>query len=145
MGKTQAFSDEIYYHEFTVPRNAVDRNGHVNNVVYVQWMQDTAALHSEVSGGTRAARKAGAIWVVRSHKIEYYKPAFAGEDLIALTWVVNFRRATSLRRYKFLRKSDEVILAEGETEWVFVNANTGRPRKVPDEVVRCFAPVELGE
>ena len=52
---TESNSSATYRHEFTVPESAVDQNGHVNNVVYVQWMQDVAVLHSDAVGGTRAA------------------------------------------------------------------------------------------
>lgn len=81
---------------------------------------------------------AGATWVVRSHKVEYLRPAFAGDHVKALTWVVKFRRVRSLRRYKFVRAMDDTVLAKGETEWVFVDAGTGRPRAIPDDVVRAF-------
>jgi len=135
----------IYRYEFTVPESAVDRNGHVNNVVYVQWMQDVAVLHSDAAGGTRTMHTVGAIWVARSHKIEYLKPAFSGEEVTALSWVVNFRRARSLRRYRFLRKRDKTLLAKGETEWVFVDAESGRPRKIPDEVLCLFPLVAENE
>ena len=86
----------VYRHHFTVPESAVDQNGHVNNVVYVQWMQDVAILHYEAAGGTQAMEEAGATWVARSHHIEYLKPVYAGEDVIALTWVENLRRVRSL-------------------------------------------------
>jgi acyl-CoA thioester hydrolase len=76
--------------------------------------------------------------VVHSHKIEYLKPAFAGEEIMAYTWVVNFRRVRSLRRYSFVRGKDNFLLAKGETEWVFVDAENGRPRMIPDEVVHLF-------
>ena len=66
----------IYRYEITVPKSAVDINGHVNNVVYVQWMQDVAVLHSDTVGGTRAMHAVGGTWVVHSHKIEYLSPAF---------------------------------------------------------------------
>ena len=128
----------VYHHEFTIPDRAVDQNGHVNNVVYVQWMQDVATLHSDASGGTKATQAAGAIWVVRSHKIEYLSPAYAGEQVITLTWVEDFRRVRSLRRYRFLRKSDQTLLAKGKTDWVFVDAQNGRPRKIPNEVMHAF-------
>jgi len=131
-------SNAIYRYEFTVPESAVDQNGHVNNVVYVQWMQDVAVLHSEATGGTRAMHTAGGTWVVRSHTIEYLRPAFAGEEVVALTWVVSFRRVRSVRRHKFFRKSDNTLLAKGETEWVFVDAESGTPRKIPEEVMRLF-------
>lgn len=132
----------IYRHVFTVPDSALDQNGHVNNVVYVQWMQDVASLHFGASGGAQAMQDAGAIWVARSHRIEYLKPAFAGEGLTALTWVVNFRRVRSLRRYRFLRQRDGTLLAEGETDWVFVDAANGRPRRIPDEITRLLPLVE---
>jgi len=131
-------SDRIYRYEFAVPESAVDQNGHVNNVVYVQWMQDVAVLHSEATGGTRAMHTAGGTWVVRSHTIEYLRPAFAAEEVVALTWVVNFRRVRSVRRHRFFRKSDNTLLAKGETEWVFVDAESGTPRKIPEEVMRLF-------
>lgn len=131
-------SNAIYLYEFTVPESAMDQNGHVNNVVYVQWMQDVAILHSKATGGTQAMHTAGGTWVVRSHTIEYLSPAFGGEEVVALTWVANFRRVRSIRRHKFLRKSDNVLLAKGETEWVFVDAESGSPRKIPEEVMRLF-------
>ena len=138
-------SNAIYRYEFTVPESAVDQNGHVNNVVYVQWMQDVAVLHSNATGGTRAMHTAGGTWVVRSHTIEYLSPAFADEEVVALTWVVNFRRVRSVRRHKFFRKSDNTLLAKGETEWVFVDAESGTPRKIPEEVMRLFPLVAKDE
>ena len=138
-------SNAIYRYEFTVPESAVDQNGHVNNVVYVQWMQDVAVLHSEAVGGTRAMHTGGGTWVVRSHTIEYLSPAFAEEEVVALTWVVNFRRVRSVRRHKFFRKNDNMLLAKGETEWVFVDAESGTPRKIPEEVMRLFPLVAKDE
>ena len=120
-------------------------NGHVNNVIYVQWMQDIAVLHCEATGGTQATRRAGATWVARSHSIEYLKPAFAHETVVGLSWVVDFRRVRSLRRYRFLRKSDSKLLARGETDWVFVDADSGRPRTIPDEVTGAFRLVAEDE
>jgi acyl-CoA thioester hydrolase len=137
-------SGNIYRYEFTVPESATDQNGHVNNVVYVQWMQDVAVLHSDSVGGTDAMNAAGGSWVVHSHKIEYLKPAFAEEEAIALTWVVNFRRVRSVRRYKFYRKSDNALLAKGETEWVFVDGESGRPRMIPEELSKLFPLVQEG-
>jgi len=133
--------EPIYPYEFTVPEEAVDENGHVNNVMYVQWMQDAAVRHYEVMGGTQPTQAIGATWVVRSHMIEYLSPAFAGERIKALTWVANMRRVRSLRRYRFVRVADGQLLVRGETEWVFVDANTGHPRAVPPEVVSLFTLV----
>ncbi len=135
----------LYRHEFTVGQDAIDENGHVNNVVYVQWMQDVAVLHSNATGCTDATREIGAMWVARSHKIEYLNPAFAGDRIEALTWVVNFRKVRSLRRYKFVRTSDQAVLAQGETDWVFMDARRGRPRVIPEEVSGIFTLVDADQ
>ena len=132
----------MFSHRFTVPLSAVDANGHVNNVVYIQWMQDVATLHFNSVGGSAPMIKAGATWVVRSHNIEYLSPLFAGEEVIVLTWVVNFRRVRSLRRYRFLRAADEVLLARGETDWVFVDAASGRPCRIPDGIASLLPLLE---
>lgn len=134
--------DAVYTHKLCVPDDAVDENGHVNNVAYVQWMQDAAVAHSLVTGGTDAMRDIGASWFVRSHRIEYLRPAFQGEHLAVQTWVATFRRARSLRKYRFEREEDGVIVARGETEWVFVDARTGRPRTIPPTVLDAFEIVE---
>lgn len=136
MRNHQPPSSGVYRHQFTVPESAVDQNGHVNNVVYVQWMQDVAVLHYEAAGGNQAMEDAGATWVARSHHIEYLKPVYAGEEVVALTWVENLRRVRSLRRYQFLRRSDDVLLARGETDWVFIDIASGRPRVVLEDIIK---------
>ena len=133
--------EAIHRHSILVGRKAVDENGHVNNVQYVQWMQDAAVEHSERTGCTRLTRDVGAMWVARSHTIEYLLPAFQGERLTVLTWVTNWRKVRSLRKYRFIRDDDGALLARGETDWVFVDATTGRPRNIPDEVAEVFVLV----
>jgi acyl-CoA thioester hydrolase len=138
---TNTPTDPIYRFEFIIPDEALDQNGHVNHVNYVQWMQDVAVRHFEFIGGTLPMHAAGATWVVRSHMIEYLRPAFAGERIQVQTWVVNMRRVRSLRRYHFLRVVDEQLLVRGETDWVFVDANSGALRAVPPEVTDLFTLV----
>ncbi len=129
----------VYSKTITIPQTAIDENGHVNNVAYVQWMQDIAVEHYESIGGTNPMQLVGATWVVREHKIEYLLPAFAGEVIEIRTWVENIRRVRSLRKYEFVRKSDAKIVVEGETDWVFVDVKTGTPRAIPQEVSKVFA------
>ena len=129
---------QIYQYKLTVPDDAVDMNGHVNNIEYIRWMQLAAVLHSDIQGCTKATIDIGATWVVRTHYIEYLRPAFAGENIIVLTWVSNFRRVQSLRRYRIIRIGDNAVLVEGETDWVFVDAKTGRLRSIPKDVILKF-------
>lgn len=121
----------------TVTKGFIDENGHVNNVVYVQWMQNIAVEHYSSIGGIEA-QGAESTWVVREHKIEYFLPAFEGDEIEIHTWVENVRRVRSLRKYEFVRKTDGKVLVKGETDWVFVDVKTGSPRAVPEEVVRVF-------
>src|SRR5229473_1101260 len=102
MNRQETRAPAIHREEFTVPDSAIDGNGHVNNVAFVQWMQDVATRHFALSGCMEAMRAAGGMWVARSHHIEYLRPAFAGERLQILTWVADFSRVRSLRRYHFL-------------------------------------------
>jgi acyl-CoA thioester hydrolase len=127
----------IYTKVLTVPQTAIDENGHVNNVTYVQWMQDIAVEHYASIGGIEA-QGPDATWVVREHKIEYLLPAFVNEEIEIRTWVENIRRVRSLRKYEFVRKADGKTLVKGETDWVFLDVKTGSPRAVPDEVVKVF-------
>jgi len=127
----------MYIRSFTIPTAAIDENGHVNNVAYVQWMQDIAVEHYESIGGI-AAQGNDATWVIREHRIEYFLPAFAGEEIEIKTWVENVRRVRSLRKYEFVRKTDGKVLVKGETDWVFVDAKTGRPLAIPEEVTKVF-------
>ena len=130
--------DPVYRFEFTIPASALDANGHVNNVQYVQWMQDVAVRHFSSIGGTAPMRALQATWVVRAHHIEYLAPAFLDELIEVRTWVANIRRVRSLRRYEFTRLSDGQLLVRGETEWVFVHAGTGRPLAIPAEVAHIL-------
>lgn len=130
-------TNRVYARSFTIPREVIDENGHVNNVVYVQWMQDIAVEHYSSIGGV-TAQGPGATWVVREHKIEYFVPAFTGEEIEIRTWVENVRRVRSLRKYEFVRKSDGKVLVRGETDWVFVDAKTGRPLPIPEAVSNIF-------
>jgi acyl-CoA thioester hydrolase len=130
--------DPIFKIIITVPAEAVDENGHVNNVQYVQWMQDIAVQHYTHLGGVGPTQAAGATWVVRSHQVEYFRPAYTGEQIEGRTWVANLRRVRSLRRYEFVRLSDGATLVRGATEWVFIDTQSGSPRLIPPEIAQLF-------
>jgi acyl-CoA thioester hydrolase len=124
----------IFQFDITVTADAVDQNGHVNNIAYIQWMQDVAVSHADAVGCVRMSTALGATWVVRSHHIEYLRPAFAGETLTLFTWVANFQKVRSLRKCKIIRAADQAVIVCAETDWVFVDAKTGHPLKIPDDI-----------
>ena len=126
-----------YSKTIIIASSAIDENGHVNNVVYVQWMQDLAVEHYASIGGIEA-QGPDATWVVRKHSVEYFLPAFEGEEIEARTWVEDLHKVRSLRMYEFVRKSDGKVLVKGETDWVFMDVKTGRPKAIPVEVEKIF-------
>lgn len=130
----------VYRHSLQVPPDAIDELGHVNNVVYLGWLQDAARAHSDALGWTyERYRSLGSGWVVRSHFLEYLRPAFQGDELTVVTWVASVEARTSMRRYRIERDGREVLRAE--TNWAFVDFATGRPQRIPEEVLASF-PVE---
>lgn len=125
--------------EKVVPEAAIDVNGHVNNVQYVQWMQEAAMAHSAALGWPTARfLSLGRTWIIRSHAIEYFHSAFAGEIIHILTWVADFQKIRSLRKYKFFRPADGVVLAAAETLFIFCDLATGRPVSIPLEVQQSY-------
>jgi acyl-CoA thioester hydrolase len=136
----------IHSKRFEVPSEAIDQQGHVNNLAYVGWMQDLAIEHSAAAGWPMERYAAlGVGWVVRSHFIEYLRPAFAGELLSAHTWLPQFDERTTPRRYLFLRERDRQVLAQAETRWVFVDLASGRRRSLPRELLDAFEVVPKEE
>jgi acyl-CoA thioester hydrolase len=132
----------VYTRRFPVPPDAIDVNGHVNNLAYVAWMQEIAIEHSAAAGWALARYQAiGAAWVVRSHFVEYLRPLFAGEPLAVHTWVPRFDQRSTPRRYLFVRESDRREVARAETAWVFVDLATGKRRPIPPELLVAFHPI----
>ena len=132
----------IHVREFTVPESSMDVNRHVNNLEYLRWMQDVAVEHSAARGwGLERYLATGVVWVVRSHSIEYLRPAFAGDELRLATWVADLRPRSSLRKYLFWRPADGQVVARAETLWVLVDAGTGRACPLPAELRESFEVV----
>ncbi|NLZ16713.1 MAG: acyl-CoA thioesterase [Desulfobulbaceae bacterium] len=125
--------------EIVVPESAIDANGHVNNVQYVQWMQDAALVHSASLGWPLSRYAAlGCTWFVRSHTIEYFHACYAGELIWVDTWVANFQRIKSLRKFRFFRPTDKNQLAKASTLFVFCDSKSRKPTSIPPEVLRDY-------
>jgi acyl-CoA thioester hydrolase len=133
---------KIFVHTFTVPPESIDVNGHVNNLEYLRWMQEVATAHSSAHGWTMERyHETRTSWVVRSHHIDYLRPAFAGDTISLLTWIADIQDIASTRKYLFWRPGNNQVLAKAETLWVFVNGATGRPGRIPDEFKTAFEVV----
>ncbi len=113
---------------FPVTPADIDDLGHVNNVVYVRWVQDVAAAHW--TAATTAAERAGVGWVVLRHEIDYKHPARAGDEVVACTWVGTPAAATFERHTEILRAADRRVLARARSLWCPINPQTGRVQRI---------------
>jgi acyl-CoA thioester hydrolase len=128
-----------YIYTFTVTKEDIDFNGHVNNVTYLSWMIEAATAHSTSLGfGYEQCLAFGGTWVAKSHNIEYKKPSFENDELQMKTWIEDIGKILSTRRYELTRPSDDAVICEGKTEWVFVDSKKMRPMKIPSVISEGF-------
>jgi acyl-CoA thioester hydrolase len=123
----------------TVQPSDIDRQNHVNNTVYVRWIQEIATAHWEAAAPRPARDEIG--WVVLRHEIDYKLPAGLGDEILLRTWVgkatrITFERFTEVRR---LSTGDQTLLAHARTVWVPINPDTGKPIRVPPEIRARFS------
>jgi acyl-CoA thioester hydrolase len=115
----------------------IDEQNHVNNTVYLRWVQEVATAHWRAVASTYAQESIG--WVVLRHEIDYKAPACPGEDVVLRTWVGKATRLTFERFTEIRRSSDGQLLSTARTLWCPINAQTGRPVRVPVEVREQFS------
>lgn len=126
-----------YEMDIQVEDTDIDRMGHVNNVVYLRWVQDVAVAHWNLIATEK--EKSDLLWVVKRHEIDYMRAALRGETIIARTWVGSAERRLFERHTQILRKEDRKLLAKVRTLWCPVDSVTKRPVAVDDTVHRRFS------
>jgi len=114
-----------YEMELTVQHSDIDQLGHVNNVVYLRWVQDAATSHW-YSAATEE-QKSNLLWVVVKHEIEYKRPAMESDELVIRTWVGQASRRLFERHTEILRKSDKKVIVKAVTYWAPIDAKTKKP------------------
>lgn len=126
----------------TVGAEHLDRFGHTNNVIYLQWLEKVAWAHSVSLGfGFEDYERVGTGCVARRHELDYLAPTFAGDELLLATWIhENDGKLSMWRRYQIIRAGDGKTVLRGQTHWVCVDMKTGRPRRQPEEFLRAYVP-----
>ena len=120
----------------------IDRLGHVNNVIYVQWMQDVASAHIKTLGlGVQEYLKLKHAMVAVEHHVQYRKAALEGEELILRTWLSDLNALYSFRQYAFYRPQDKSLLFMGNTQWACVEIATGRPKRMSPTFTQAYQPL----
>jgi acyl-CoA thioester hydrolase len=115
----------------------IDEQNHVNNTVYLRWVQEVATAHWQAIASSEAQKGIG--WVVLRHEIDYKAPACPGDDVVLRTWVGKATRLTFERFTEILRSNDSQLLSTARTLWCPINAQTGRPVRVSAEVREQFS------
>ena len=125
--------------EMTVPvqPDDIDDQNHVNNAVYLRWVQDVAVAHWQAIASPDAQQAVG--WVVLRHEIDYKTPATLRDEIVLRTWVGKATRLTFERFTEIRRKDDGQLLSKARTLWCPINARTGRPMRVSEEVREQFS------
>jgi acyl-CoA thioester hydrolase len=115
----------------------IDEQNHVNNTVYLRWVQDVATAHWRAVASPKAQETIG--WVVLRHEIDYKGPATLGDEMVLRTWVGKATRLTFERFTEIRRNRDGRLLSEARTLWCPIDAQTGRPVRVSEEVRSRFS------
>src|SRR5689334_577712 len=119
-----------FSHTFRVEKSDIDEQGHVNNVVYVRWIQDVAVAHWR-SVTTEEIREKYT-WMLTRHEIDYKKQVFENEEITAATWVGEPTRV-SWERFTEIRRSKDLV-AKARSFWCLIDRKTGRPTRIGDEI-----------
>ena len=114
----------------------IDEQGHVNNVVYLRWVQEAATAHW--LAGATPEEQARWMWVVKRHEIDYISPALPGDVVVARTWPGKARGARFDRFVEILRGTDGQVLARAKTTWALIDAEAQRVVRVPKEIITRF-------
>ena len=129
-------SSRHFDHPVTVGPRDIDTNDHANNVVYLRWVQDAAVAHWFAAVEPELASSIA--WAVVRHEIDYKRPAFLGDALVARTWVGEVTAATFERFSEILRPLDGQALARVRTLWCVFDPASGRPRRIDPRVRAAF-------
>jgi acyl-CoA thioester hydrolase len=130
-----------YSRRFRVRHYELDSFGHVNNAVYVNYMQEAAIEASADAGfGPVWYQERGTGWVIRQLSIRYYLPSRYADELEVKTWISEVRRVSSTREYLITRTADGARVARARVNWIYLDLDKGQPTRLPAEITRAFEP-----
>ena len=120
-----------YSYEIKVKEDHIDNLKHVNNVVYLQWVNDISEKHWNVLAVNGLKEKY--FWVVLRHELDYHNEAFLGDTLRITTWVGISKGVKSVR-YVEIYKEDKLLLKAAST-WCLIDAKTLRPTRIKNDIL----------
>ena len=120
----------------TATPDDIDELGHVNNAVWVRWIQDVAVAHWMAIAS--AEQNAAYIWVITRHEIDYRSNVSAGETVTAETWVQDPPKGARFDRMMRFTGEDGRVKVEARTTWAVLDRASGRLVRVPKDVAERF-------
>jgi len=114
----------------------IDELGHVNNAVWVQWIQQVAVAHWNSISDPK--HRDSYYWVVVRHEIDYLRAAHEGDQVTARTWIGDAPKGARSDRFVEFTGPDGKICVRSKTEWAIIDKALGRPIRVPAEVIAPF-------
>ena len=129
-------SSRVFELSLTAGPEHIDELGHVNNAVWVQWIQQVAVAHW--NSVADAAYKEAYYWVVVRHEIDYLRAAKERDRITARTWVGDAPKGARFDRFVEFTAADGKICVRSKTAWAIIDKALGRPIRVPPEVVAPF-------
>ena len=132
-----------YFHTFDIRHDECDVYGHLNNAVYLRYMQESAFRASADAGLDEAAFHAmGRFWLIRGHEIEYLHPVRGGETIEIKTWNLGVRRTMARRAYEIYLHPSRLLAARAHTDWVFLDRQSLLPTTIPPDVIAAYLDPE---
>jgi acyl-CoA thioester hydrolase len=129
---------DIFELKLKVTSADIDDLNHVNNVVYVQWMDKVAFEHWEFL--TQNNPLPEYIWVVLKHEIEYLKQAILGDEIIVKTWVGETKGFKSERLMEFYKNNQ--LLVKAKTVWGMLDVKNYKPSRIRENVLKVLQPAK---
>ena len=115
----------------------LDELNHVNNVIYVQWMQDIAAEHWNTFASEQLRQNI--LWMIKRHEIDYYNQAILNDALQMETWTGEYTNVTWKRHYEIIRPSDNKKIISATSVWIPLDRTTQRPHRIDYDMIMMFA------
>ncbi|NER13348.1 acyl-CoA thioesterase [Leptobacterium flavescens] len=119
-----------------VVRDDLDDMEHVNNVRYLQWVQDIAKEHWQELASPALRQKYA--WVVLSHHIEYKAAALLDDEIRLKTYVERSGGVTSTRIVEMYAKDTSKMIVKAETNWCLLDMESKKPTRIPEEILNIF-------
>lgn len=126
----------MYRHPITIDAADIDHMGHVNNAVYLRWVQEAVVRYWESVAPAEAVTRH--LWVALKHEISYRKPAFLDDGVVADVLAERVQGARTF--FSTIIRRGEDVLAEVRSSWCCLDADTKRPARLAREVVARFLP-----